>query len=108
MVQSAKQLANLKPIDNTDDYINEAKSMGHMYKNSVIRALRNGIAIRDIVNRTLDVVETELEAGNCKPALKLIEIAKETESNTTVNINQAVQVNKQDVEEAVKIINELR
>lgn len=108
MVQTAKQLANLRPIDNSDDYINEAKSMGHMYKNTVIRALRNGIAVRDIVNKTLDIVEAELELGNCKPALKLIEIAKETENNTTVNINQAVQVNKKDIDEAVNIINELR
>lgn len=99
---------NLRTIDNYSDAINDAKSAGMRYKNVVIRALRDGIAIRDIVNKTLDIVEAELEEGNCKSALKLIEIAKETENNTTVNINQAVQVNKKDVEDAVKIINDLR
>lgn len=99
---------NLRNIDNYSEAINDAKSAGMRYKNVVIRALRDGIAVRDIVNKTLDIVEAELEEGNCKSALKLIEIAKETENNTTVNINQAVQVNKQDIDEAVNIINELR
>lgn len=99
---------NLRPIDNYSEEINDAKSAGMRYKNVVIRALRNGIAVRDIVNKTLDIIEQELENGNCKPALKLIEIAKESENNTTVNINQAVQVNQQDLNEAVKIIHELK
>ena len=63
--------------EKSDPAINEAKSLGQQYKNVVIRGLRAGLAARDIVNKTLDVVEEELEGGICKSALKLIEIAKE-------------------------------
>ena len=109
MPYNKKSLENLIPIDNCSEAINNSKSAGMRYKNIVMRALRNGIAERDIVNRTLDIIEEQLDNGYCKSALKLIEIAKEPDKvDTTININQAVQVNKDDINEAVKIINELR
>lgn len=77
MAYNKKSLENLRDIDNSDPLINEAKSLGQRYKNVVIRALREGIAARNMVDKTLDVAEEELDKGNCKPALKLIEIAKE-------------------------------
>lgn len=111
MVQSKKQLANLRPIDNSDEEINRRKSEGLINlskERNLIKTLRTRIGETNLLENLVNGVVEETENGQYKNALKLLEIVKEPENNTTVNINQAVQVNKKDIDEAVNIINELR
>lgn len=91
--------------------LDEAKSKGQIalsIDNNLIKTLRTRISETNLIDDVVNGVKEEAQNGDFKNAIRLLEIAKEPENNTTVNINQAVQVNKQDVEEAVKIINELR
>lgn len=91
--------------------LNENKSRGQISvskERNLIKTLRTRIGETNLLENLVDGVVEETENGQYKNALKLLEIVKEPESSTTVNINQAVQVNKEDVDEAVKIINELR
>ena len=111
MTQTEKQLANLRPIDNKDEKINEAKSRGLINlskEKNIIKTLRTRIGETNLLENLVKGIVEETEEGVYKNALKLLEIVKEPENNTTVNINQAVQVNKKDIDEAVNIINELR
>lgn len=75
---------------------------------NIIKTLRTRISETNLLEDLVKGVASEAENGEYKNALKLLEIVKEPENNTTVNINQAVQVNKKDIDEAVNIINELR
>lgn len=111
MTITKKQLANLKPIDNSDEKINEAKSRGMINlskERNLLKTLRTRIGETNLLENLVNGIVEETEEGYYKNALKLLEIVKEPENNTTVNINQAVQVNKKDVEDAINIINELR
>ena len=111
MARSEKQLANLKPIDNSSEEINRRKSEGQINlsrERNIIKTLRTRIGETNLLENLVNGVVEETENGQYKNALKLLEIVKEPENNTTVNINQAVQVNKKDIDEAVNIINELR
>jgi hypothetical protein len=91
--------------------LNEAKSRGmrnFAIENNLIKTLRTRISETNLLEDLVNGVAQEAENGFYKNALKLVEIVKEPENNTTVNINQAVQVNKKSIDEAVNIINELR
>ena len=113
MVQSAKQLANLKRggLPKAPQGFNEAKSRGQINlakEKNLIKTLRTRIGETNIIENLVNGIAEETADGYYKNALKLLDIVKEPENNTTVNINQAVQVNKKDLDEAVNIINELR
>lgn len=91
--------------------LDENKSKGQVglaIENNLIKTLRTRISETNLLEDLVKGVASEAENGEYKNALKLLEIVKEPENNTTVNINQAVQVNKKDIDEAVNIINELR
>lgn len=91
--------------------LNEAKSRGmrnFAIENNLIKTLRTRIGETNLLEDLVQGVAQEAKDGFYKNALKLVEIVKEPENNTTVNINQAVQVNKKNIDEAVNIINELR
>lgn len=91
--------------------LDEAKSRGQIQlsiDNNLIKTLRSRISEINLIDDVVSGVKVEAENGEYKNAIKLLEIAKESENHTTVNINQAVQVNKHDIDEAVNIINELR
>jgi len=91
--------------------LDEAKSKGQVnlsIDNNLIKTLRSRISEINLIDDVVNGVKEEAENGNYKNAIKLLEIAKEPENHTTVNINQAVQVNKKDIDEAINIINELR
>lgn len=91
--------------------LDENKSKGQVQlsiDNNLIKTLRSRISEINLIDDVVNGVKEEAENGIYKNAIKLLEIAKEPENNTTVNINQAVQVNKKDIDEAVNIINELR
>jgi hypothetical protein len=93
--------------------LDEAKSRGmrnFAIENNLIKTLRTRISETNLLEDLVNGVAQEAKDGFYKNALKLVEIVKEPENsnNTTVNINQAVQVNKKNLDEAVNIINELR
>ena len=91
--------------------LDEKKSRGQInlaLENNIIKTLRTRISETNILEDLVNGVAQEAKEGFYKNALKLVEIVKEPESNTVVNINQAVQVNKKNIDEAVNIINELR
>lgn len=113
MVQSAKQLANLRRggLPKAPQGFDEAKSRGQINlakEKNLLKTLRTRIGETNIIENLVNGIAEETEDGVYKNALKLLEIVKEPENNTTVNINQAVQVNKDDINDAVNIINELR
>lgn len=116
-------MANIKKIQNlieggkatqfkkAPQGLDEAKSKGQVnlsIENNIIKTLRTRIKEAGLVENVVNGVKEETENGYYKNAIKLLEIVKEPESTTTVNINQAVQVNKKEIDEAVNIINELR
>lgn len=91
--------------------LDEAKSRGMInlsIDNNLIKTLRTRISETNLLQDVVNEVVKKVENGEVKDAIKLIEIVKEPESAPVVNINQAVQVNKKSINEAVKIINELR
>lgn len=91
--------------------LDEKKSKGQVnlsIENNLIKTLRSRINETTLLQDVVNEVASRVKEGDIKDALKLIEIVKEPENNTTVNINQAVQVNKKNIDEAVNIINELR
>ena len=91
--------------------LDEKKSRGQInlaLENNIIKTLRTRISETNILEDLVNGVAQEAKEGFYKNALKLVEIVKEPENNTVVNINQAVQVNKKNIDEAVNIINELR
>ena len=91
--------------------LDEAKSRGMINRsidNNLIKTLRTRISETNLLQDVVSEVVKKVERGEVKDAIKLIEIAKESENTSVVNINQAIQVNKKNIDEAVKIINELR
>ena len=91
--------------------LDEKKSQGQVnlaLENNIIKTLRTRIQETGLIENVVKGVMAETESGQYRNAIKLLEIVKEPENNTTVNINQAVQVNKKNIDEAVNIINELR
>lgn len=107
-------MANKKPsckFPKAPQGLDEAKSRGMInlaLENNLIKTLRTRISETNLLQDVVNEVANRVKEGDIKDAIKLIEIAKEPENNTTVNINQAVQVNKKNIDEAVNIINELR
>lgn len=109
-----KSLENLKKgvrLPKAPQGRNEAKSRGQINlskERNLLQTLRTRIGETNLIENLVSGVVEETENGQYKNALKLLEIVKEPETSTVVNVNQAVQVNKKNIEEAVKIINELR
>lgn len=108
---SLKNLENGKRFGKAPQGLDEAKSNGQieLAKNTnLLCSARTMFQNADILPELVSNLKDEVANGEVKNAIKFFDVIKEPENNTTVNINQAVQVNKRDVEEAVKIINELR
>ena len=108
---SLKNLEKRKKFPKAPQGLDEAKSEGQieLAKNTnLLCSARTMFQNAEILPELVANLKEEVSNGEVKNAIKFFDVIKETESNTTVNINQAVQVNKQDVENAVKIINELR
>lgn len=91
--------------------LDEAKSRGQieLAKNTnLLCSARTMFENANILPELVANLKEEVSEGYVKNAIKFFDVIKESENNTTVNINQAVQVNKKDIDEAVNIINELR
>lgn len=80
MAYNEKSKANLKPIDNSDEAINRAKSKGQIglsIKKNLIETLRTRISEQNLIDDVVCGVVEEVQNGQYKNAIKLIEIAKE-------------------------------
>ena len=107
-------MTNKKPLykfQKAPQGLNEAKSKGQIElakKTNLLCSARTMFENAEILPELVANLKEEVSNGEVKNAIKFFDVIKETENNTTVNINQAVQVNKDDINEAVKIINELK
>lgn len=109
--KSLENLKKRKSLPKAPQGFDEAKSRGQINisrERNLIKTLRTRIGETNLLENLVNGVVEEVDNKQYKNALKLLEIVKEPENSPVVNISQAVQVNKKDVEEAVKIINELR
>ena len=71
---------NLRPIDNSDPKINEAKSRGKIRasaERNILAHIRTNIKERGIIENVFGQVEEEIAEGNLKNAIELIKIARE-------------------------------
>ena len=108
---SLKNLEKRKKFPKAPQGLDKAKSEGQieLAKNTnLLCSARTMFENANILPDLITNLKEEVSEGYIKNAIKFFEVIKETENNTTVNINQAVQVNKKDVEDAINIINELR
>lgn len=108
---SLKNLEKRKKFPKAPQNLDEAKSKGQieLAKNTnLLCSARTMFENANILPDLVSNLKEEVSEGYIKNAIKFFDVIKEPESSTVVNINQAVQVSKQDVEDAVKIINDLR
>ena len=109
---SLKNLEKRKKFPKAPQNLDEAKSKGQVELAKNTNLLCSARTMFENANILPDLVanlKIEVSDGYVKNAIKFFDVIKESEkSDTTININQAVQVNKDDLNDAVKIINELR
>ncbi len=92
-------MANKKPSYNFEkapQNLNEAKSKGQIKKRqeyNILAHIRSNIEDRNIISKTFDVIECELEAGMTKNAIEVLKIAKENEKQD-INLTGGVEVQK--------------
>ena len=94
--------------------LEEQKSKGQIKKRqecNILSHIRTNIQERDIIGKTFDVIEAELESGISKNAIDILKIAKENEKqdiNLTGGVEvQKVYVTKEEQEEVKKHIDEM-
>lgn len=76
--------------------MNEAKSRGQIKRRqeyNILAHIRSNIEDRNIISKTFDVIECELEAGMTKNAIEVLKIAKENEKQD-INVTGGVEVQK--------------
>ena len=76
--------------------MNEAKSRGQIKRRqeyNILAHIRSNIEDRNIISKTFDVIEHELEAGMTKNAIEVLKIAKENEKQD-INLTGGVEVQK--------------
>lgn len=83
MSYNEKSKENLNyPIDNSSEEINQKKSDGKIKSSinkNLLLTLRSRITEWDLIDKVVAGVNEEVEEGNYKNAIKLIDIAKENE-----------------------------
>ena len=116
---------NLKPFDTlTENEQREIRSKGGKRSGEVRRAKKtmkemlDYLLEKEITNKagekasTLEAISVSMIKQALNGNVKAFEVIRDTigEKNidTIININQAVQVNQKDIEDAVKTINELK
>lgn len=98
------KIENLRPIDNSDEAINQAKSRGKIeasIKRNLLETLRSRIDEWDLVDKVVSGVNSEVNNGNLKNAIELLKIAKEPEKQE-INLNGGVEIQKVFIDEATK------
>ena len=76
--------------------MDEAKSKGQIKRRqeyNILAHIRSNIEDRNIISKTFDVIECELEAGVTKNAIEVLKIAKENEKQD-INLTGGVEVQK--------------
>ena len=76
--------------------MDEAKSRGQIKRRqeyNILAHIRSNIEDRNIISKTFDVIECELEAGMTKNAIEVLKIAKENEKQD-INLTGGVEVQK--------------
>ena len=76
--------------------MDEAKSRGQIKRRqeyNILAHIRSNIEDRNIISKTFDVIECELEAGKTKNAIEVLKIAKENEKQD-INLTGGVEVQK--------------
>lgn len=76
------RIKNLRPIDNSDEAINQAKSRGKIeasIKRNLLETLRTRIDEWDLIDKVVLGVNKEVGNGKFKNAIELLKIAKEPE-----------------------------
>ena len=76
--------------------MDEAKSRGQIKRRqeyNILAHIRSNIEDRNIISKTFDVIECELEAGMTKNAIEVLRIAKENEKQD-INLTGGVEVQK--------------
>ena len=76
--------------------MDEAKSRGQIKRRqeyNILAHIRSNIEDRNIISKTFDVIECELEAGMTKSAIEVLKIAKENEKQD-INLTGGVEVQK--------------
>lgn len=94
--------------------LDDKKSQGQINRSkelNILSHIRSNIHDRNIISKTFDVIETELEAGITKNAIEVLKIAKENEKqdiNLTGGVEvQKVYITKEEQEEVKKHIDEM-
>lgn len=97
MPYNAKSKKNLKPIDNSDPEINNAKSRGQINRSiekNIIATLRTEIQTNTTILKDLPLgIQEEVKKGKFENAIKLLNIIKEPEAQS-INLNGDVGVKK--------------
>lgn len=76
--------------------LDDKKSQGQINRSkelNILSHIRSNIHDRNIISKTFDVIETELEAGITKNAIEVLKIAKENEKQD-INLTGGVEVQK--------------
>ena len=76
--------------------MDEAKSRGQIKRRqeyNILAHIRSNIEDRNIISKTFDAIECELEAGMTKNAIEVLKIAKENEKQD-INLTGGVEVQK--------------
>lgn len=98
------KIENLRPIDNSDEAINQAKSRGKIeasIKRNLLATLRSRIDEHNLIDDIVSGVAEEVQEGKYKNAIELLKIAKEPEDKN-INLNGGVEIQKVFIDEATK------
>lgn len=101
-----KSLENLKPVSFTKDNqpTPEAKSEGQKkaaITKNIIATIRTNIEDTNLIQRIVEGVSKEVDAGNYKNGIELLKIAKEPETQN-IKLDGGVEVQKVFIDKATK------
>ncbi|MBR2526580.1 hypothetical protein IKE67_08970 [bacterium] len=105
------KIENLRPIDNSDEAINQAKSRGKIeasIKRNLLETLRSRIDEHNLIDDIVSGVVEEVQEGKYKNAIELLKIAKEPEKqeiNLSASNPQIIVASESDKELLNKIQN---
>lgn len=104
MPYNKKSQKNLKPIDNSDPQINEAKSRGQIKRSANIN-IRKCLETKLFEEKAVDLVVADalkhIKDGNGMPLRELIKIAKGNEAQD-INLNGGIEVQRIYIDEKTK------
>lgn len=102
--KNPNSLRNLRPIDNSDEAVNEAKSKGKInasINRNLLASLRTELNKKNLIKKVVAGVLQEVKNGKYVNAIKLLDIAKEKESQE-INLNGGAELQKVFVDEKTK------